>query len=408
MENIQQEIKIFEPFQTLIPPLDEETFKILENDILERGILNPLIVWNGYLVDGHHRLKIAQKYNIPFKTKELENFKTESEVMMWMIKNQFTRRNLSLFEKGVLALKNWELLESVTDPEDMPNKDKYCKATFNISGDTVSRVKVLLNSNNEKLINAVKNGEKTLYEAWVKLKKFDKVKHRSKRSYEESKGGFYVNENCFEYMQGMTNRGKANCIITEPVSPTDEDIIKRFEDENYRKGYCSSVFNKTCKMLDDFIAKDADLFFIIDPDYLALFYNTIREYFKIRQILIWDYRNNAVDKQNYDRMKCIKSYNIVIMAYKGKPKEIDIRMHDIIKVPKKKSRKGLPVELLEELVSFIERDNTVLFDPFAGYGAIILAALRKRLLGIGCEFNTEVYNTGCEYIKAEFDETAGT
>lgn len=79
-------------------------------------------------------------------------------------------------------------------------------------------------------------------------------------------------------------------------------------------------------------------------------------------------------------------------------------MHDIIKVPKKKSRKGLPVELLEELVSFIERDNTVLFDPFAGYGAIILAALRKRLLGIGCEFNTEVYNTGCEYIKAEFDE----
>ena len=57
------EFKIDPEFKTSIPPLSEEEKEQLEAMILADGvIINPLIVWNGILVDGHNRLEIIQKH----------------------------------------------------------------------------------------------------------------------------------------------------------------------------------------------------------------------------------------------------------------------------------------------------------------------------------------------------------
>lgn len=51
--------KIDYEFQSQIPPLTDEEFKQLEDNIVSDGvIINPLIVWNGILVDGHNRYRI--------------------------------------------------------------------------------------------------------------------------------------------------------------------------------------------------------------------------------------------------------------------------------------------------------------------------------------------------------------
>ena len=46
-----QEIIIDEEFRFLLPALDEETFRLLEENILEHGCLVPLVLWNGILID---------------------------------------------------------------------------------------------------------------------------------------------------------------------------------------------------------------------------------------------------------------------------------------------------------------------------------------------------------------------
>ena len=51
-------LRIDPEFESKIPPLTEEEYQLLEENILQDGVvLNPLIVWNGCIVDGHNRFR---------------------------------------------------------------------------------------------------------------------------------------------------------------------------------------------------------------------------------------------------------------------------------------------------------------------------------------------------------------
>ena len=66
-------LKIDPEFQNQIPPLTDDEYKQLEENILKEGkLLSPLIVWNNTLVDGHNRYAILQKHpEICFSTMPL-------------------------------------------------------------------------------------------------------------------------------------------------------------------------------------------------------------------------------------------------------------------------------------------------------------------------------------------------
>ena len=67
-------LKIDPEFQGKIPPLNAEEEHILEqNMIQERRLLNPLIIWNGYILDGHSRYRILKNHpEIAFEVKEIQ------------------------------------------------------------------------------------------------------------------------------------------------------------------------------------------------------------------------------------------------------------------------------------------------------------------------------------------------
>ena len=83
-------------FQGTIPPLQEEEMKQLEENILTDGVvINPLIVWDGVIVDGHNRYRILQKHpEIQFTTYE-KQFSDRYAAIAWICKNQLGRRNLT-------------------------------------------------------------------------------------------------------------------------------------------------------------------------------------------------------------------------------------------------------------------------------------------------------------------------
>ena len=100
-------IQFKENFKNLIPVLSSEEYNQLESNIIKEGCRDALIVWrNGsdWLLDGHNRYEICKKHGIEFKT-ILKEFDNESEAKQWIILNQFGRRNLSLYQRSVLALK---------------------------------------------------------------------------------------------------------------------------------------------------------------------------------------------------------------------------------------------------------------------------------------------------------------
>ena len=93
-----ERIRIDEEFRTLIPPLTDDEKSRLEKSLREEGCRDALVVWGDTLIDGHNRYEICTRYDIPFKTVSME-FENRDAVMLWMMKNQLSRRNLTTFQR---------------------------------------------------------------------------------------------------------------------------------------------------------------------------------------------------------------------------------------------------------------------------------------------------------------------
>jgi DNA modification methylase len=98
-----KQIEINDEFKKLIHPLSTEEFNILEQSIIDDGCRDSLVLWNKTIVDGHNRYDICIKHNIPFNTIQME-FENIDYAKIWIILNQFGRRNVHAFERGILAI----------------------------------------------------------------------------------------------------------------------------------------------------------------------------------------------------------------------------------------------------------------------------------------------------------------
>lgn len=387
------ELKIKELFKNLIPPLTDEAFKSLENDIITRGVIDPLITWRGYLVDGHHRYQIIQKYNLPYKTKELEGFEKEGDVLLWMIEHQLSRRNLKLLDKAELALNYCDLLKryraKTSDALDVSSK------LFDIGVSTIQKYKAIKSSGNERFISLLTNEEKGISEIynrflkWQATKDLEPVKITNKRGL-----GLFHNMNCFDFMKMPENKDKFNVVITEPVSSIDVQMIKKFDDKKLRTGYCVSLLSKAVGVLKQIVKKDCYFFFIIDPaDYVPM-YDLIRNELFYMDTIIW---HKACIKKYVEPYRLHNAYKHIVMACLNTDCQIQKTINFI--ESGSSDKKGIPVNVIDYLLKIIETNDTYIFDPFAGYGSVIAAAFDRKLKAEGCEIDTDVYQIGCEQIN---------
>ena len=121
------ELQINPVFAEVIPELTLDEFAQLEENILaEKRIIDPIITWNGYIVDGHNRYKIAQKYpDIKFAVYE-KKFGNEDEVIAWICSNQLGRRNINELQRKCLIATRYESEKNI----DMYMVIKFIKIFF--------------------------------------------------------------------------------------------------------------------------------------------------------------------------------------------------------------------------------------------------------------------------------------
>lgn len=103
---IKQELRLY------IDPLTEQEYALLEKSLLSEGCRDALVLWGDVLIDGHNRYEICSKHNLPYKTIQNDSFESIEEVMLWMIDNQLSRRSVTDFQRGMLALRKKELIEA--------------------------------------------------------------------------------------------------------------------------------------------------------------------------------------------------------------------------------------------------------------------------------------------------------
>lgn len=100
-------LNIDNEFKNLIDSLTPEEYNLLEKNILEYGIRDAVVTWNGFVIDGHNRYGIAQKHGLTFETFDME-FASREQVINWIIENQLGKRNLTEAQKSYLRGKRYE------------------------------------------------------------------------------------------------------------------------------------------------------------------------------------------------------------------------------------------------------------------------------------------------------------
>lgn len=179
-------IFINKELRDLIPPLSEEEYQQLEENIVAEGIRDPLVVWRqpdgrDMLIDGHNRWNISLHHaGIPFETVN-KDFADMDEAKLWTIRNQFGRRNLTGFERAELALKMKPLIAKKAKENeskggqgcqisDKVDTKKELASIAGVSHDTIHKVEAIKNSGDKELVRQVRDGETTINKAYQVVK----------------------------------------------------------------------------------------------------------------------------------------------------------------------------------------------------------------------------------------------
>ncbi|MCL2198339.1 MAG: hypothetical protein FWB80_05410 [Defluviitaleaceae bacterium] len=169
-------LKIDPEFKALIPPLsDEEYAQLKENILHDKKCRDAIILWEGTIIDGHNRFNICETHGIKFMTKDMA-FASREDAKVWIIENQLGRRNLCDAARIELALVKTELLREKAKinlkrggkplpkttklhPKDVVNIQKATANEAGVSKGTVSRYTQIKENGDPELLAKVKSGE---------------------------------------------------------------------------------------------------------------------------------------------------------------------------------------------------------------------------------------------------------
>lgn len=235
-------LTVDDDFRSLIPPLTDDEYSRLERSIIAEGVRDPIITWQGTIVDGHNRYRICQEHGIAFKTAEIV-FGSKDAAKIWIIENQFGRRNLNSYQKSVLALQleplyaaearrrqiqggREKVVQKSSQPSDGGKTRDKVAAIAGVSHDTIRKVKAIETEaakGNEAAIEArqklMDGGSSSIHGAYVAI-----TGDRKPRTHEES----------------STTDGRRICAMCgEPIdegdaNPSRPTIHKRCEKEYQR------------------------------------------------------------------------------------------------------------------------------------------------------------------------------
>jgi len=148
-------------FRGIIPPLSDEEFSQLEENILAYGCRDAIKHWKGTIVDGHNRYAICKKHGLPYAVKQLR-LGTKKDATVWIIENQLGRRNLTKASLIGLGLEKARLMGQ--------NVRKTASKFSGASEGTVYQYMKIVEHGDPKLIAQLERGEETIGKVYRNLR----------------------------------------------------------------------------------------------------------------------------------------------------------------------------------------------------------------------------------------------
>ncbi len=99
------------PVTETFPKLSPEEYKALKDDIDKNGLLDPIWIHDGQVLDGANRLKACVELGIGAKTREWKARPGESPLVFALSRN-FRRRHLTPRQRAAIALESQPLIQA--------------------------------------------------------------------------------------------------------------------------------------------------------------------------------------------------------------------------------------------------------------------------------------------------------
>jgi len=238
------ELKIKKSFRDLIPKLRDDELKELEKSVLSEGIRDPLCTWNGFIIDGHHRHELAGKHGLKFKVKKMK-FDNEEAAKIWILTNQLSRRNITMFVRAELQLEledlhkvNAKLINESISPklfglghdlkELKTDTRKEIAKAAGVSHGYIFTVKQIKNKNpSEKTLSDLRNNKVTAGKILKEMKREEAKVEREEtfsktaKRYKPSQDIKIINADFYSWCATNLDDDSVDLILTDPPYPKE-------------------------------------------------------------------------------------------------------------------------------------------------------------------------------------------
>ena len=127
-----QTLNIDKDFKNLIRPLQKKEYLQLEANLLADGCRDPIITWNGIIIDGHNRYELCMRHQISYAVVEME-FDCRESVIAWICANQLGRRNITEETRKFLIGMQYESEKLAHSLKNARGKNQYCEPEGELS-----------------------------------------------------------------------------------------------------------------------------------------------------------------------------------------------------------------------------------------------------------------------------------
>lgn len=198
-------MKIDQEFKNLIPPLTAEEYAQLEQNCIDYGIRDSLVITalpgesDTVLIDGHNRFEIAQKNNLSYNVRRLD-FKDRDAIKEWIIKNQLGRRNIPAYVRAELALKLKPVIAAKAKENQGSRTDisqnsvkshdtqKELAKAAGVSHDTIHKVEKIQQKAPEAVKEKLRTGEMSINQVygWIAKEEHPNKYQQAAKDYREA------------------------------------------------------------------------------------------------------------------------------------------------------------------------------------------------------------------------------
>ena len=409
----------FHPACTIFPQLPEADLEDLADDIAANGLRNPIVLWEGKILDGRNRYLACEIAGVEPRFTKFEG----DDPIGWVVSQNLVRRHLTASQKAVVALDLLPLLEKEAKQRqrrsneyrgngrlaqkcaDQNGRGKAAEAAARIVGVSSRYVEMVkqIHSESPKLVERMRSGEISITEARrLATIKGQRANERKARRTAFSKRSWTIT--------GDQKTVNGQAIITDPPYGITDEPWEPDDVEAFTRDWCERW--SRCKA--DFIAVFWSQEWLFQG---RTWFDESFDGYLFQQMLIWHASNNVAHRS---RMRLKHTWEPIFLYRRvGSKRQLitngktwDARHHNgdcfVAPVPQtnfngedhKQHPAQKPVSVMRWLIHALTTPGDTVIDPFCGSASSGVAALQLGRRYYGIETRREYRRLAEERIAA--------